>query len=150
MIAILAATMLLCAQDSAVEKRILQRIDRALQEYRERLREEIRKVIVEELDRSSTAPRKPVYLGVTQDDFTDQERKALNVPGGIKIAEVRGPAQKAGLRAGDILLELNGEPVTEETLGRLLEACAPGDEVNCVVLRQRRRQTFKVVLAPRE
>ena len=103
-------------------KRILERVEREIRESNDRLREEIRAIIRAEVARSgekTPAPvpaRKRVMLGVTADDFPDAERKSLGVGGGIKVAAVRGPAEQAGLKPGDVLLELGGTPVTEETI----------------------------------
>ena len=68
---------------------------------------------------------------------------------GIKVAEVRGPAAKAGLQPGDILLSLDGRPVSEETIAGLLDQKSPDDEVAAVVLRGTEKKTFKIVLAER-
>jgi serine protease Do len=89
-------------------------------------------------------------LGLTADDFTDAERKSLGVGGGIKVASVRGPAEQAGIKAGDVLLELGGTPVTEETIGRTLEKFQPGDQAEAVLIRDKKRMTVKVTLAERK
>lgn len=94
-------------------------------------------------------PRK-VYLGITAGDLTDAERKALGIGGGIKIAAVRGPAKDADLRVGDVLVEFDGEAVTEERIGGILGRHQPGDTVDAVVLRASKRTTLKVTLAERK
>ncbi len=94
-------------------------------------------------------PAKRAYLGISAGDLTDPERKALGIGGGIRIAEVRGPAERAGLRPGDILLAIGGAPVTEETIARTLARHRPGDEVEVTVLRGRRKETFNLVLGER-
>ena len=149
-------------QDDERAKRILDRVEKEIRESEARLREEIRALIRAELRRESPpkpepgpsaeppAPRRRVLLGVTADEFTDAERKALGVGGGIKVADVRGPAEKAGLKAGDILLELDGKPVTEETVGALLETKKPGDEVEATLLRGGKREKVKIKLAERK
>jgi S1-C subfamily serine protease len=137
-------------------KRILDRVEKEIRESHDRLREEIRAIIRAEVARSGekTPPpapaRKKVMLGVTADDFTDAERKALGVGGGIKVASVRGPAEQAGIKAGDVLLELGGTPVTEETIGRILEKFQPGETADAVVLRDKKRVTVKITLAERK
>ncbi len=137
-------------------KRILDRVEREIRESHDRLRAEIRAIIRAEVARAGdkTPPaspaRKKVMLGVTADDFTDAERKALGVGGGIKVAAVRGPADQAGLKPGDILLELGGTPVTEETIGKTLEKYQPGDTAEAVVLRDKKRMTVKITLAERK
>jgi S1-C subfamily serine protease len=144
-------------QDDERTQRILQRIDREIRDSHARLREELRSIIRAEIQklRAPAAPppapaeRKKPYLGVVTDEFLDAERQALGVAGGIKIGEVRGPAQKAGLRPGDILLEIDGEPVSEERIGKILERYKPGAEVTLTVLREKRRETLKLTLGER-
>ena len=74
-------------------------------------------------------PAKRAWLGVWLSDAVD---------GGVEIVAVApgGPAQRAGLLRGDVLLEVDGEPVRgEEMLGRLLRQRDPGDPVELIVLR---------------
>ena len=144
-------------------QRILERIDKEIRESQARLRDEIVQIIRAELQNGPAAKtpppppprpqdpeRKRPYLGIVVDELSDQERQALGVAGGIRIAEVRGPAEKAGLKPGDILLELDGAPATEDRIGALLARHKPGDEVAALVLRSREKQTLKVVLGERK
>ena len=90
------------------------------------------------------------YLGISLDDFGDDERKALGITGGVKIGDVRGPAEKAGLKAGDILVELDGDAVTEESLPDLMGRHKPGDTVTASVLRAKKKESVKVILGERK
>jgi predicted metalloprotease with PDZ domain len=58
--------------------------------------------------------------------------------------ESQGPADRAGLRRGDIIVEFNGTP-TPPRLGQLLARMAPGDEVRLRILRggEARTLTFR-------
>ena len=163
LVALLAAAGTAAAQqDDERTKRILDRVEKEIRDSENRLRDEIRALIRAELRKepapsakpepgpSAETPRRRVLLGVTADEFTDAERKALGVGGGIKVADVRGPAEKAGVKAGDILLELDGKPVTEETVGRVLEGKKPGDEVEATLLRGGKREKVKILLAERK
>lgn len=157
--ALLAVTAFLPAvQEDDRTRRILERIEREIQLSEARLREDIRAILRAELGKGGGEPARPavpaparrkVLIGITADDFTDAERKRLGVGGGIKVAEVRGPAAKAGLQAGDILLSLDGRPVSEETIAGLLAQKSPDDEVAAVVLRGTEKKTFKIVLEER-
>jgi S1-C subfamily serine protease len=160
-IALLAAAGTAAAQqEDERTKRILDRVEKEIRDSETRLRDEIRALIRAELRKEPSAspapsepkaePRRRVLLGVTADEFTDAERKTLGVGGGIKVGDVRGPAEKAGLKAGDILLELDGKPVTEETVGKALEAKKPGDEVEATFLRGGKREKVKILLAERK
>jgi len=154
---ILGALLLAQPQDEERSKRILERIEKEIRASQDRLREEIRAILRAELGKAPepkpappAPPGKKPYLGVTADDFPDAERKALGVAGGLKVASVRGPAQAAGLRPGDVLVELAGEPVSEERIGELLGKHRPGETVSVVVLRAGRRETLQLTLAERK
>jgi serine protease Do len=61
------------------------------------------------------------------------------------------PAEKAGLKAKDILLELNGEKITtEKTLASLIQARRIGDEVTLKVFREGREFEVKAKLEERK
>jgi S1-C subfamily serine protease len=156
-------------QDDERVKRIVDRIEKEIRESHDRTREEIRAIIRAEIQKATgktppptPAPRpepkvtppspaaKKVVLGITADDMTDTERKSLGLGGGIKIAAVRGPAADAGLKAGDILVELDGETVAEESIGEILAKRKPGDTVPAKVLRAKQALTFKIVLGERK
>lgn len=160
MLLVLALLAVPAAQDDERAKRILDRVEKEIRDSEARLREEIRAILRAELRKEAApvkpstpdvpAPRRRVLLGVTADEFTDAERKALGVGGGIKVADVRGPAEKAGIKPGDILLELDGRPVTEETVGSALEKKHPGDEVEATLLRAGKREKVRVTLGERK
>ena len=146
------------AQDKQDErmKRILERVEKEIQESHNRLRDEIRAIIRAEIARGGekapppVPPRKKVLLGITADDLSDADRKALGIGGGIKVAAARGPADQAGIKPGDILLELGGTPVTEETIGRTLEQFQPGETAEAVVFRDKKRVTLKITFVERK
>jgi S1-C subfamily serine protease len=150
----LAAAFLLGApaqdgQEDARVRRALERIEREIRASYLRLREELRGLILSEIERArAAAPRRP-YLGIVAGDLGDDERRALGIPGGIKVADVRGPAREAGVRPGDILLEIEGEPVSEGRIAGILGKYRPGDRVAVTVLRDRRRETLPVRLGER-
>ncbi|MBI1200829.1 MAG: Do family serine endopeptidase [Phenylobacterium sp.] len=66
----------------------------------------------------------------------------LELPQGALIADVwpGGPAARAGLRQGDVVLEADGKPVEDAAgLGYVLGAHRPGETVPLVVLRDGKR-----------
>ena len=68
--------------------------------------------------------------------------------GAVMVSEVLpdGPAQRAGLEQGDLLLELDGECVTGvDCLHRLLTAELAGREVGAQLLRRGKRQSATVI-----
>ncbi|WP_346776063.1 trypsin-like peptidase domain-containing protein [Micromonospora sp. HNM0581] len=69
---------------------------------------------------------------------------------GVRLAtvEASGPAAGAGLRAGDVILKLNGRPMTEPTdLIALVRKYAPGSVVTVEYRRGSTRQNASVTLA---
>ena len=57
------------------------------------------------------------------------------------------PAQKAGIKSGDILLEINGERIDENhTLGALISEYKPGDEIEIKIYRDNKESSVKVKL----
>ena len=50
-------------------------------------------------------------LGLAVRPLTPEERKEANVPGGLLVEDVNGPAARAGMQAGDIVLMADGKPV---------------------------------------
>lgn len=76
-----------------------------------------------------------------------------SAPGGVKLADVRvgSPAEKGGVRAGDILIEFDGKKVGSlEDYTYLLRSKAVGDSVEVKVKRLGETLTFSVVLEARK
>jgi membrane-associated protease RseP (regulator of RpoE activity) len=104
---------------------------------------------LEELERrlesGRVAPREPGFLGVTADDRVTDGR-------GLLVAAVRpgSPAETAGLRAGDVLLELERRPLrTLDDLGAVLQFRAAGESVNLTFERDGERHVVTAKLAAR-
>jgi len=94
------------------------------------------------------------YMGLLPDDLTDAERFALGIENstGIMLMEVYegGPAAAADLRAGDIILEINGEPVYSQRQALLISAStAPGDKVEILGIRDGIRFSTSVTTGER-
>jgi S1-C subfamily serine protease len=75
------------------------------------------------------------------------------VAGGVKFSDVRpgSPAEKAGIRGGDIMIEFDGKAVGNlEEYTYLLRSKAVGDTVAVKVKRGSEVLNFKVVLEARK
>lgn len=85
-------------------------------------------------------------IGVGITPLTKQLASHFNVDGGVMISEVRegSPASKAGLKAGDIIVEAEGKPLKGEfDLIRTIGEKKDGD-VTLTIVRDGRRQNISV------
>ena len=53
-----------------------------------------------------------VKLGVAVRALTSDERREASVAGGLLVEQVTGPAAAAGIQPGDVILAINGQPLT--------------------------------------
>ena len=68
----------------------------------------------------------------------------------IQAVEPGGPAARAGLRAGDVIVSVDGETVREpDEVSEAVSEHEPGDEIVVEVLRDGERRTIRVELAKR-
>ncbi len=90
------------------------------------------------------------YLGVSIITLSDEQRAASDLPEGTEgayIADVTegAPGDRGGLRAGDIVVKLNGQDIKTSTeLTRRVGQAAPGDELRLELYREGRRQTLNI------
>jgi serine protease Do len=98
------------------------------------------------------------YLGVSVGELTADLTEAFGLPRDTKGALVqqvvpRTPAAKGGMEAGDVIVGLNGKPVSTPTdVTRTVAMIPPGEKVTMTVLRkgQRKDLTFAVGTRPEE
>lgn len=79
------------------------------------------------------------YIGIAGQGVSDEMSELYGIPEGIFLTEVQedSPAEKAGLRKGDVIVKFDGSSV--ETMSQLQEALAyyaAGEEVPVTVSRQ--------------
>ncbi len=100
-----------------------------------------RQMVAEGAPRAGARP----YLGSVPD------MSAVDVEG-VRLSDVSAgsPADKAGLKKGDVVVELAGSAVTDlQSYSDALYAHAPGDEVTIVVLRDGQRLSLRATLGTR-
>ena len=94
------------------------------------------------------------YIGVETQDVTPELAEAFGLPrtdGAIIAGVVRGgPADKAGLKTGDILISVNGRPVPDSTaMLNLIAPLVPGSEAELVVVRNKKEQKIAAEVGQR-
>ncbi|MFL5441643.1 MAG: Do family serine endopeptidase [Myxococcales bacterium] len=94
------------------------------------------------------------FLGVQPQAITADmvDQLGLKSTRGALIAEVvrQGPAEKAGLKPGDVVIGLNGKPVTDPNqFQRDVGSVGPGQTAKIEVMREGKTRTFDVKLAQR-
>ncbi|MCZ6747236.1 MAG: trypsin-like peptidase domain-containing protein [Acidobacteria bacterium] len=114
------------------------------------------KLVVPQLRESGRVARGAI--GVTITDFSsldadDREYWGLSDLDGAFIQDVTSgqPADRAGLRPGDAVVALDGEPLTSSgDLISRISAHRPGDSIDLTYLRNGRKRTARVRLGDRE
>lgn len=95
------------------------------------------------------------FLGIIPEDVNRENMSRYNLrePRGVAVAKVveSGPAARAGLREGDVILRFEGEPVNSiRKLNRLIDESAPEQTVRLTVSRQGSEQELSVTLGKRK
>ncbi len=99
------------------------------------------KAVVPQLKSAGKIDR--AFLGVSSSDAAPRD--------GALVQDVTGaPAQRAGLRRGDLILSFDGRAITTASdLGQAVLTRKPGDTVKVVVQRNGSRETLEVTLGTR-
>ncbi len=103
---------------------------------------------------AAAAFRNAPYLGVSVMDVDGSRAKTLKLKeergAEITQTDVSGPAAKAGVKVGDVVLEFNGQPVQDSAqLQRLVRETVPGHEAKLSVWRNGAAQTITATIESR-
>lgn len=107
------------------------------------------RAIISTLIRDGRVRRAHLGTAVAPRPLPPSAAERLGQRGGVQILQVLedSPAERAGMRRGDLLVELDGEPVPDATaLQRLMVHERIGRSVRARVLREGRELTLDVVL----
>jgi hypothetical protein len=90
------------------------------------------------------------FLGIYPQSMSDQLMEYFGVKGGALVGEVveESPAAKAGIKAGDIIVEFDNRRVDDaKDLKYFLKKTKPGDKVSIKAIRKGQELKFEVELA---
>jgi serine protease Do len=95
------------------------------------------------------------WLGVYIQRLTPDMAESLSVPGkkGALVADVTkdGPAEKAGIRSGDVIVRFNGKDVSDEhELPQIVAGTRPGMKVDVKVVREGKEVNIPVTITEME
>ena len=94
------------------------------------------------------------YLGVQPEDITPGLAQNFNLSNEngalVNYVEAGSPAEKAGLKSGDVITEFNGQQISgANDLFLAVADCSPGQEVKVTYIRDGKEHTLNVTLTAR-
>jgi len=114
--------------------------------------------IVELKDEKASAkltPKKPApaqapnAIGLHVSDLTEAQRRELGIDSGVLVDSAEGAAARAGLQAGDLILQLNNTPVTDaKQFNALVAKLDPKKSLALLVRRE--DATSYLIVKPRQ
>lgn len=95
------------------------------------------------------------FLGVTITNISPEDQEAFGLPSrdGALVQDVmeKGPAAKAGIQHGDVIVAVNGKPITSQReLIDTISLIGPGTKVELGIIRDGKRKNVTVTLAERK
>jgi serine protease Do len=92
------------------------------------------------------------YLGISLQDIDAGLAKSFNLPSQngalVNNVSTNTPAEKAGIKAGDVIIEFNGKPITDRSSLQLaVSECLPGSPATVKLFRDGHEKLITVTLA---
>lgn len=100
----------------------------------------------------AAAPAQPSFgLSIDRDGFTDKDRETLGLKPdmGVRLSKVNpdGPAAKAGLKGGDVIVKVGDNEITRANIGEVLtKKFKPGDKVTIEFLRDGKKESAELTV----
>jgi serine protease Do len=108
--------------------------------------------VIEQLQKGGKVSRG--YIGVGLQNLDEDIAESLGIPKNqgelIRSVSPGGPAARAGIQQGDVVVAVNGQPVTpDQSLAYLVSQQPVGAKVPVTVVREAQRRTVTVTVAQR-
>jgi serine protease Do len=87
-------------------------------------------------------------IGLAVSDLTDAQKRELKLRGGVRVETVEGPAARAGLREGDVIVTLDNTEVTDAKQFNALAAKADKTRPVSVMVRRGEWTNYLVIRPP--
>ncbi|MCC7229865.1 MAG: trypsin-like peptidase domain-containing protein [Fimbriimonadaceae bacterium] len=88
------------------------------------------------------------FLGIQPENLKGYQKKELGLTGGALVVNIPndGPAAKAGIKKGDVVLRIGNVPVASQVdIRNAMIKYGPGSKLEIEVLRDREHKTFSVI-----
>jgi serine protease Do len=101
--------------------------------------------------RNGKVVRGVIGVQVSRDHLTSETARAFGLPNNngalISAVNANGPADKAGLQPGDVIVEFNGEPVKDsDSLVAMVVGTKPGTSVPVTIYRNNQRKQLNLTI----
>ena len=100
-------------------------------------------------------PGKRAFIGAALNSLTPELREFFGAPSdaGVLVASLteNGPGAKAGLRVGDVIVGVDGNPINESNdIAQAMKGKKSGDMVKLDVIRNKKPQTLTITAEERD